>query len=221
MRDTSYARPYYIANFGASRSRLSFRLGQSKFAWPRSTAGRRSRLEQKKKIDRSGLLGCAQLQLESLRLIQDSQSPFKRIYRSDMHSIRGTQSSHSSMVHDRPPVRPRLVVILDSDDASLEIAAMGNEVTTVGIGARSQDDIVDAANCAGIRLDDAKAVMLRHTVSVDEGALAMMPNLQFVVRLGAGYDNVDINACGKRGIGVANVPSYGTEEVADSATCML
>jgi len=36
-----------------------------------------------------------------------------------------------------------------------------------------------------------------------------------------GFDNVDIKYCGKNNIPVSNVPDYGTEEVADSAICMM
>jgi hypothetical protein len=36
---------------------------------------------------------------------------------------------------------------------------------------------------------------------------------QMVVRMGVGYDNVDIKVAGEMGIPVANVPNYGTEEV--------
>lgn len=40
---------------------------------------------------------------------------------------------------------------------------------------------------------------------------------KMVVRMGVGYDNVDVRAAGELGIPVCNVPNYGTEEVADSA----
>src|SRR5262249_34338351 len=42
-----------------------------------------------------------------------------------------------------------------------------------------------------------------------------------VIRCGVGFDNVDIQAAGRRGIVVCNVPDYGTEEVADHALLML
>ena len=44
---------------------------------------------------------------------------------------------------------------------------------------------------------------------------------KIIVRCGVGYDNVDRVAARERGITVANVPDYGTEEVADSAIAML
>src|SRR5207249_1032258 len=40
---------------------------------------------------------------------------------------------------------------------------------------------------------------------------------KLIVRCGVGYDNVDYAFARQRGIPVANVPDYGTEEVADSA----
>lgn len=36
-----------------------------------------------------------------------------------------------------------------------------------------------------------------------------------------GFDNVDIQYCGERGIIVSNVPDYGTEEVADAAMSLI
>jgi len=39
--------------------------------------------------------------------------------------------------------------------------------------------------------------------------------------VGVGFDNVDLEAAGKQGLCVANVPDYGTEEVADSAISLL
>src|SRR5687767_3106922 len=48
-----------------------------------------------------------------------------------------------------------------------------------------------------------------------------MTRCRGIVRCGVGYDNVDIEAAGKRGIVVCNVPDYGTEEVADHALMML
>jgi C-terminal binding protein len=44
---------------------------------------------------------------------------------------------------------------------------------------------------------------------------------RLIVRCGAGIDNVDHVYARSRGIAVANVPDYGTEEVADSAIGMM
>jgi phosphoglycerate dehydrogenase-like enzyme len=41
------------------------------------------------------------------------------------------------------------------------------------------------------------------------------------VKYGVGYDDVDIERFGKRGIAVCNVPDYGTREVADHAIALM
>ena len=43
---------------------------------------------------------------------------------------------------------------------------------------------------------------------------------KLIVRCGVGYDNIDHEYARERGIDVANVPDYGSEEVADSAIGM-
>src|SRR5438094_8568516 len=52
-------------------------------------------------------------------------------------------------------------------------------------------------------------------------SLERLPACRAVVRCGVGVDNVDLEAAGRLGIVVCNVPDYGTEEVADHAILML
>jgi lactate dehydrogenase-like 2-hydroxyacid dehydrogenase len=52
---------------------------------------------------------------------------------------------------------------------------------------------------------------------IDEKAIAHLKRTRIVVRHGVGFDIVDLEACGKAGIAVCNVPDYGTTEVADAA----
>ena len=47
-----------------------------------------------------------------------------------------------------------------------------------------------------------------------------MTRCELIVRCGVGFDNVDHAFARQKGIAVANVPDYGTEEVADSAIGM-
>ena len=46
-------------------------------------------------------------------------------------------------------------------------------------------------------------------------------NVRIVVREGVGYDNLDLEGWGARGIPVCNVPDYGTTEVADHAIALM
>jgi len=60
-----------------------------------------------------------------------------------------------------------------------------------------------------------------HFVTVRSEAIERMPNLKLIVRCGAGYDNVDFRFARSLGIDVANVPDYGTEDVADAALALV
>ncbi|MBB3930225.1 D-3-phosphoglycerate dehydrogenase/C-terminal binding protein [Kaistia hirudinis] len=46
-------------------------------------------------------------------------------------------------------------------------------------------------------------------------------NVRIVVREGVGYDNLDLEGWGARGVPVCNVPDYGTTEVADHAIALM
>lgn len=67
------------------------------------------------------------------------------------------------------------------------------------------------------RVEDADAVMIYHCLRFTEKSIARLDHCKLIVRCGVGYDNVDWAYARTRGIPVANVPDYGTEEVADSA----
>ena len=71
-------------------------------------------------------------------------------------------------------------------------------------------------------LASADAMILFHDIArMTDATFAQAPKLRAIVRAGVGYNNVDLAAAGRRGIGVCNVPDYGTEEVADHAIGML
>src|ERR1700722_3247175 len=71
------------------------------------------------------------------------------------------------------------------------------------------------------RIEDADAVMMYHNVSVRRTTIERLRRCKLIVRCGVGYDNVDRHFARERGIPVANVPDYGTEEVADSAIGLM
>src|SRR5690606_26831634 len=51
--------------------------------------------------------------------------------------------------------------------------------------------------------------------------LSRMKNLKAIVRYGVGYDNIDLNACTRAGILVANVQGYASQSVSDHALALL
>jgi phosphoglycerate dehydrogenase-like enzyme len=58
-------------------------------------------------------------------------------------------------------------------------------------------------------------------IPIDANVVPHLKRARIVVRIGVGFDIVDLKACGDAGIAVCNVPDYGTTEVADSAIAMM
>ena len=67
---------------------------------------------------------------------------------------------------------------------------------------------------------DADGILVRHTI-VDEAFLSKMKNLKAVVRYGVGYDNVDVKACTRFGVKVANVQGYANHSVSDHTLALM
>ena len=67
---------------------------------------------------------------------------------------------------------------------------------------------------------DADALIIRSD-KVDEAVLKAAKNLKIVVRAGAGYDNVDLDAATKAGVCVMNTPGQNANAVAELALGLL
>ncbi|MEW4489002.1 C-terminal binding protein [Thalassoglobus sp. JC818] len=91
---------------------------------------------------------------------------------------------------------------------------LGEVADIVALNAFSEEDLVG-------KIEDADAIMLYHFISLSEKTISRLENCKLIVRCGVGFDNVDRVFARSREIDVANVPDYGTEEVADSAIGMM
>jgi D-3-phosphoglycerate dehydrogenase len=67
---------------------------------------------------------------------------------------------------------------------------------------------------------DANAIIIRSDI-IDAEVLAAAKNLKIVVRAGAGYDNVDLDAATKAGVCVMNTPGQNSNAVAELALGMM
>jgi len=63
--------------------------------------------------------------------------------------------------------------------------------------------------------------MLCVAVRVNEEVLSRAPHLKVIANCGAGYDNIDVEACTRRGIAVTNTPDAVTGATADLAFTLL
>ncbi|MCG7409073.1 D-2-hydroxyacid dehydrogenase [Paenibacillus sp. ACRRX] len=75
------------------------------------------------------------------------------------------------------------------------------------------DQIVERASEADI--------ILTNKTRLGRTEFAQLPKLQYIGVLATGYDVVDVHAAGQQGIVVTNVPSYGTDAVAQYVMALL
>ncbi|MBQ5920084.1 MAG: D-2-hydroxyacid dehydrogenase, partial [Selenomonadaceae bacterium] len=64
-------------------------------------------------------------------------------------------------------------------------------------------------------------VILVNKVPVTEEIFAACPDLKFICETATGYNNIDLQAAKKYGVIVSNVPTYGTNTVAQFAMALL
>ncbi|MCE9534373.1 MAG: C-terminal binding protein [Planctomycetes bacterium] len=108
------------------------------------------------------------------------------------------------------------VVITDfiTGTPETENRILGDIADIIPLDAYQEDEL------AG-RVEDAHALMLYHNLTISRKTIERLKNCKLIVRCGVGYDNVDRVYARERGIPVANVPDYGTEEVADAAIGLM
>ncbi len=70
------------------------------------------------------------------------------------------------------------------------------------------------------RIGDAEIVLL-NKCRMDEAVLQQCPNLKWVGIIATGTDNIDLEACRRHGVAVANVPGYSTYSVAQMTFSLL
>jgi D-3-phosphoglycerate dehydrogenase / 2-oxoglutarate reductase len=69
-------------------------------------------------------------------------------------------------------------------------------------------------------VSQANAVIIRSDI-IDKDVIDASPNLEIVVRAGAGYDNVDLKAASAKGVVVMNTPGQNANAVAELVFGML
>jgi phosphoglycerate dehydrogenase-like enzyme len=65
------------------------------------------------------------------------------------------------------------------------------------------------------------AIMAWHTLHYNAELIKQLHHCKILIRIGVGFDNVDVKTAGELGIIVSNVPDYGTTDVADHAIALL
>src|SRR5215207_8769644 len=111
------------------------------------------------------------------------------------------------------PTLKVLIADYDYGDVDIERRILeGAGLEVVEAQCRAEGDVIEAGRGVSALLTQYAPITAR---VFDE-----LPELRMVGRYGVGYDVVDVEAAGERGVWVANVPDYGTEEVAAHALSM-
>lgn len=108
----------------------------------------------------------------------------------------------------------KLIVVTDRiDDPIVEREILGDDFRLVFL-----PDFVGEERA--IILSEAVALLVWHeTISME--FLDAVENCKMIMRFGAGFDNIDLEAANKKGIVVCNTPDYGVDEVADTACAFI
>src|SRR5687767_14464192 len=103
------------------------------------------------------------------------------------------------------------VVVTDfvvADDLGPEQGVLDGVARVEALAAKHEDEL------AGW-VEDEAALMMYHMLTITRRTIDRLGNCKLIVRCGVGVDNVDHAYAATRGLAVANVPDYGTEDVAD------
>ncbi|KAM6184660.1 C-terminal-binding protein 2 [Rhynchocyon petersi] len=147
-------------------------------------------------------------------------SPYQKVARRT-----GAPIIVSTMLGPEPSIRPQimngplhprpLVALLDGRDCTVEMPILKDLATVAFCDAQATQEIHEKV------LNEAVGAMMYHTITLTREDLEKFKALRVIVRIGSGYDNVDVKAAGELGIAVCNIPSAAVEETADSTICHI
>lgn len=69
--------------------------------------------------------------------------------------------------------------------------------------------------------DSVRAIVDLRQLVIDAELMTPLPNLGAIVHFGDGYDNIDVDAARRLGIGVSNTPDAVIDPVADTAVGLM
>ncbi|MDE7402480.1 MAG: 3-phosphoglycerate dehydrogenase [Muribaculaceae bacterium] len=110
------------------------------------------------------------------------------------------------LVFTEKPFAPAAVKAIEN-----VVNASGNELEVVEGGTRA--DLLEAVKTAN--------GLIVRSDKIDSEVMDAAPNLKVIVRAGAGYDNIDLDAATKHGICVMNTPGQNSNAVAELVFGMI
>lgn len=105
------------------------------------------------------------------------------------------------------------VVFLDRDSLKAKVRKLNFDSAYTEHAKTSADEVVAKLKGA--------TVAITNKVPLREEALAQLPELKMIAVAATGYDIVDVAACKKRGIAVANIRNYAVHTVPEHAFALI
>jgi glycerate dehydrogenase len=105
------------------------------------------------------------------------------------------------------------VVFLDRDSLKAKVRKLNFDSAYTEHAKTSADEVVAKLKGA--------TVAITNKVPLREEALAQLPDLKMIAVAATGYDVVDVAACKKRGIAVANIRNYAVHTVPEHAFALI
>lgn len=99
--------------------------------------------------------------------------------------------------------------------ADIEKEVFGEDASIYTPEASDPSDISDSLWAS------ADVVLAWHDLNFDRNLLSKLESCRVLVRVGVGFDNIDLEAAGEMGIAICNVPDYGTNDVADHTMSLM
>ena len=107
--------------------------------------------------------------------------------------------------------RPTVIITESLSDAATAWLAERCHVVRCASGEPGFDDVIR----------NADAIIVRTYSIVDDAMLAKAPRLRVVGRAGVGLDNIDVDACIRRGVVVCSTPEANTQAVVEYVLALM
>ena len=108
-----------------------------------------------------------------------------------------------------------LIYRLSKDEISIEKKIFGDQFKIHALESK------DLNNTDSKILNSVHGILAWHEATYDRKVISKLKNCKIIVRVGVGFDNVDLNFARKKNIIVCTVPDYGVDDVADHAITLL
>lgn len=113
----------------------------------------------------------------------------------------------------------KVLVATDKPFAKIAIDGIKNEIEGVGFELALLEKYTEKKQLLDA-VADAEAIIVRSDI-IDDEVISTAKKLKIVIRAGAGYDNIDLEAATKAGVVVMNTPGQNANAVAELVFGML